>query len=107
MQTLNISSDPSQRFNTTLGGQSVILEVYYQDASASWFLNLYLGDETPIIKGRRLFTNNDCLRHVYKDTFTGSIVPVSVVTPVEELNRTSWGTTHTLTYYPEGEFTAE
>jgi len=101
-KTLKIESDASQRFQTTLGGQTVILRLYWNTVSASWFLDLYKPDGTAISTGRRLSTNTPVFAGVLVD-FEGDLVPQSYSTPATELARDSWGTTHNLVYYATSE----
>lgn len=102
-QKLKLEGDASQRFQTTLGDQSVFIELAWHDISESWFLGIELADGTPVTKGRRLSTNTFALEGILTPNFAGDLVALSLVTPSTELTRDSWTTTHTLTYYAEGE----
>lgn len=95
---LQLNSQASQRFQVTLDGQSVIIEVFWNETYQCWFMNLKQTDETPISTGRRLSTNNKTFEHVLVD-FSGDFVPESLVTPNTALGRNSWGNTHQLVYY--------
>ncbi len=103
MQTLKLEGDASQKFQTTLGGQVVDIELRWNVSVESWFFSMFLTDGTTVIKSRRLSTNNNALSGILIDNFIGAIVPVSLVTPVQELSRNAWTTTHALTYFDEGE----
>lgn len=102
-QQLKLEADASQRFQTTLADQAVYIDLSWQDISESWFLSLELTDGTPIVGARRVSTNTPILQGILTPGFKGDLVAVSLATPVAELARDSWTTTHTLTYYEEGE----
>ena len=101
-KTLKIEDDASQRFQTTLGGQTVVVRLYWNAVSESWFVDLYKPDGTALTIGRRLSTNTPAFAGILID-FEGDLVPQSYNTPETELSRTSWGTTHKLVYYAASE----
>lgn len=95
---INLQGDASQRLSTTLGGQSVIIELWWNDLIGSWFISLKNTNDTPICTGRRLSAGNRVFEHVLID-FEGDLVPEPLTTPAQELGRNSWGITHKLVYY--------
>lgn len=102
-QQINLESDASQRFQTTLGEQVVYIDLFWHDISSSWFITLEAADGSYIVKTRRMSTNTRVLKGVLTPGFEGDLVAVSLATPVQELARESWETTHKLTYYTEAE----
>ena len=98
--SIPITSDPRQRFRTTLAGQAVTLQVWWQPSDKAWYLSLFQGD-TPIVVSVRLVEDGATLLGLVTD-FAGQLQVQGDGDP----GRDSWQESHALWYYTAAEWDA-
>lgn len=99
---IKIDNSASQRFQTTLDGQTVTIELRWMDVSESWFISLIATSGEYILKNRRMTTNFSIFENLYTD-FQGTLIPEAITIPPVPLSRNPWETTHRLKYYAANE----
>ena len=103
MQTLPLTNDFSQKFNTALDGQAVSIRVSYQDIGAGWFFYMSFSSGEKIVSGYRINSGSPILKSISSD-FIGDIICLpSIAKTAEPGSNEPWGNTHTLVYLTPAE----
>ena len=98
IQTVPISNDARQNFDTTLDGQLVRFDVWWQAYDGAWYFSLAWQSGTKIISGARLVVGVNLLSGVVSE-FTGSLTVRGLSNLI---GFEAWGVTHLLYYDSEG-----
>ena len=94
LQRLPVTTDVRQFFMTSLGGQLVRIDVWWQPSDENWYLSLAWQSGRRIVSGRRLVTDVDVLVGIVSD-FSGALVVYGLT---ERIGRDSWLTSHELIF---------
>ncbi len=102
MQRIPVTNDARQTFLTILNNVTVRMTVWYQSVGGSWYMKIETPEGRIITQGAKLNSGRSVLSGIIDD-FIGSLVVVPVQSPVQDLGRNPWGTTHNLIYMNEEE----
>ena len=102
MQGIPVTNDARQTFLTVLNDITVRLTIWYQSVGGSWFLRLETPEGRVITTGAKLNPGRSALAGIIDD-FVGEIVVVPTESPVSDLGRNPWGTSHILVFMSPAE----
>ena len=101
MQTIPLTQDAGQTLRVNLGGQPVILRLWWQPLSAAWYLSVR--SQEPIALGRQVTHGRRLIGAA--NGFTGELMTVPLRPDADTVGRDAWGRTHALVYL-DGQETA-
>ena len=101
MDLIPLIDAPRQTLTTTLGGQSLHLEVWWQPLTSRWYLSVADLEDAPIALGRQIAP---LVRLVRATAFAGDIAAIPRrVDDLGDIGRQGWQATHDLTYFTAAE----
>ena len=96
MQEIPLTLDSRQSMTVSLGGQGVMLQVWWQPLTEAWYLSLETDAGIPIALGRQIASRS---RLIGSPRFLGEVVAVPLARENgSAVGRNAWEGTHRLLY---------
>lgn len=97
MQLIPLTRDGRQQVDAVLGGQRLLITIYWSHGPKKWFIDATLPPGRKLVSGRQITMFSALLQSPH---FSGEIFCLPIGAHSGEPERDAWGITHEMAYRP-------